>query len=220
MPRIVTRLDGSDESQAIIGRDLRLVFTWIDDRWSHVVMPGRSGDPVRPLVMSYQEESDSEPATAVNQPVYQQLHFQSDGDSCLAMLVGQAGHEHYSSCIRFSEHSNGSTHLEFDVANRQTRATGRAAALAPTYLVDLPLTEMEEASHRLVRWNCGQPNGRLMLGSVEESDHSPILLVSEAGRRGCLAQVFSRHIPESPAQRCLYRWTWESPISGPSGSIA
>lgn len=212
MARIAEPYEGSEVSRAIIGRDIRLVFTFTDDRWSHIVLADRLGVLPHALLASHDDDSEepTDDSTPVR-PVYQQLHFQPTDDGFLALLVGQSGHEHFSASIHFVESEDGTTHIDFDIAGRRTRDPAGAPGLAPTYVVNLPLVAIEEASHRLVRWVGGDPRGHLMIGTVEAEPNATIVLVSEAGRRGSLVQIYTPGEPVAGARRCRYCWTWEAP---------
>lgn len=211
MPRIDDPQEGDDLRRAIVGRDLSLVFTWVDDRWAHAIEAVDGDRPPRRLLASCEEDAPPADPPAPSRPVYQQLHFQPADDGCFAFLVGQSGHEHFSASVHFAEHDDGGTRIEFDIAGRHTRDPAGAPGLAPTYLVDLPLTDVEEASHRIVRWSALAPRGRLMVGPVEVVENPTIVLLSEAGRRRSLLQAYSPAEPIAGARRCRYRWTWEAP---------
>ncbi|GIW87137.1 MAG: hypothetical protein KatS3mg108_1461 [Isosphaeraceae bacterium] len=214
MPQIVDPLEGAELRRAIVGRDVRLVFTWLDDRWGHTLQFG-TADPM--ILLASQEDTPADlPADAPTRPVYQQLHFQQADNGCLALLVGQAGHDHFSASIHFTEHDGGATSIDFDIAGRHTRRDMPASGLTTAYVVALSPSDVEEASHRVVRWASHNPRGHLMVGPVAAVDNPTIVLLGESGRRHSVLQVYSPPDPVAAALRCRYRWTWESPRPDPA----
>lgn len=217
--RIVTRHEGADETRSIVTREAKVVFTWVEDRWAHAVLFGRMGESPRPLLYSHDELASND-ARVINLPVYQQVHLQEQPDCCTALLVGQSGHEHYSSSIRVTEESNGTTRIEVDIANRHTRPPLEPRPLAANYLVDLLPSTIEEATHTFVRWVSELPRGHVCLASVDSAPTNTVLIVSDAGK-ACFAQPIAQYVPAQSAQRCRFVWTWEPSLArGQRGATA
>jgi hypothetical protein len=207
MAEIVAESSNTEEVvQAIVTPSIRIEFAWRYDRWVHALVMAVPEGPPAELVHSVDRLDGGE---TVALPAYQQLHIQAESEAHHAMLVGQSGPHHFSATFTVREEGNGVVSIEVDVADRRLRTGGEAEPLACAYEVRLPLGSVEEASHRFMRWSCAMPAGHLNLAAAESSPTPTIVVLSKTIRGGSLAQPIARFVPEAPAQRCRYRWTWE-----------
>ncbi len=114
---------------------MRLRFRRLNDRWTHAIEIGPG--PWQTLAEAIEWTTAAEDSNRIVSPVYQEVHFQHDGDSVLALLVGLAGPHHFSAAVKVSHRVSGppeshdfgeelsESTADFDVANR-CRATIQA----------------------------------------------------------------------------------------------
>jgi hypothetical protein len=191
-------LGQSDDRCTIVAPRLRLTFHWTGDRWSHTLeCPGAV--VVRSVESDPQREHD-EPARVIS-PAYQQVGFQRNGASVQALLVGQAGAHHFSAAFTVQEFLSG-TIVEVDVADRCREPV---EALASSYTVGLTSSELVDADHSRIVWECG--GGRITLAATEPQ---ALLTLAEAGRGATRVQAAASIRPGTATHRWAYRWICES----------
>jgi hypothetical protein len=205
MAEILAASSESEVTQAIVTPSLRLVFSWQDDRWIHAVMVAVPNGEPSAVVHSIDRSAGERTVS----PTYQQVHLQADAGVHHAMLVGQSGNHHFSATFTVREEENGVISIDVDVADRRLGSGGESEPLACTYDVRLPLAEVEEASHRFIRWWCSSPAGHLNVAATDSNPTPTIVMLSESRRDGSLVQPIARFVADAPTQRCRYRWTWE-----------
>lgn len=129
-------IEESDDEKSIVTPDLRLRFTWAQDRWTHAIEAG----PGPWKVIADSVEGDD----LRIRPAYQEVHFQEEGDDVLALAVGMLGSHLFSASFRvkfwtdrrpvFAPSQDCSkSRIEVDVADR-TRATDPVEALYQIHL--------------------------------------------------------------------------------------
>jgi hypothetical protein len=192
----------SDDACTLSAHSLRLSFVWDGTRWTHKIEAGEML-----LASTVEWEPGLGDPTRVVSPAFQQMSIQQEGDSSLALLVGQWGHHHFSGVFTFKDDASGVVVIEADVA---VRTRGTLEALASTYRVDLTSSDLIDADHSAIEWavNSGS-QGRLRF----EAGAAPSMRVSmaEAGRRKTRVQANAPLDSGSAAtHRLLYRWRWIS----------
>ena len=114
-------IEESDEERSIVTPNCRLRFRRIEERWTHQIDLGAES---RPFARTIEADPSRDSHRDMPSPAFQDLHLQDDGDSWLAMLVGQFGPRHFSSTFRVSPQTRSSfevsftTRIEVDVADR------------------------------------------------------------------------------------------------------
>ena len=195
----VRHLENEEGDVLLIAPELTLRFFWTGDRWSHALeSQGRA------LAVSLE---------GPDLPAFQQLHVQPDGDgeSWLALAVGQSGLKHYSASFRVSPLGR----VEVDIADR---GEGLEPPLAPSYAVDAgpdSAASLElDADDGGISWAANR--GRLTMWV--EGQHPPRLAVAEAGPRGWRIQAVaeaevaadSKIASNTTTRRCRVVWSFSS----------
>ncbi|MEO6811477.1 MAG: hypothetical protein ABI353_20385 [Isosphaeraceae bacterium] len=198
-------IEETDQTRAIVTRDVRLRFYWNGDRWTHAleIGPERSvftesveGDPAR-----------DDPARVVS-PAYQELHFQTDGPKTMALLVGRSGPHHFSAVFTVQEFEAEDAQagrrvvVEVDLADR---CRSPMTALACTYLVHAAPENLLHGGSDGATWRSEVPSPEFAHLGVERSR----LTMAESGRRGTLAQIDAALDPDQATQRFLYLWQFD-----------
>ncbi|QDV37278.1 hypothetical protein [Tautonia plasticadhaerens] len=191
-------LDESDGRSAILASNCRLVFLWAGDRWRHALEVG-AGDSYRTLASSMEGEADP---TRVVGPAYQQMHLQhlpDQPEAIRAFLVGQSGPHHFSAVFTISE-DEGVARIDVEVADR---CRAEVVALASTYVVDLPTSDLRDAGPAGVSWELSPgPSGSLSI----EADTPSRIDLREAGCRGVQVQAAARVEPGQATVSWSYSW--------------
>jgi hypothetical protein len=196
MPNIAIEERG--DSRAVVTPRLTLMFSWTGDRWSHTLeLPGSV--VVRSVESDPQRESE-EPGRVLS-PAYQQVHFQRNGPSVHALLVGEAGPHRFSASFRVEESGNG-TIVEVDVADRCRKPV---EALACTYTLSLTSSDLGDADPSRIVWERG--GERL---TFESAGPPSLLTMAEAGRSATRVQAAASIDPERATRRWAYRWICEA----------
>lgn len=198
-------LDESDGRAAILADGCRLVFLWADDRWTHRFEVGE-GDLSRTIASAIEGEADP---TRVIGPAYQQMHLQHPSDRpevIRAFLVGQSGPHHFSAVFTVSEvEAEDMVRITVEVADR---CRAEVVALASTYAVDLPTSNLLDAGQAVVSWTLPtEPSGALCF----EAELPTRLDLREAVRRGVYAQAAASIEPERSTHSWSYAWTFRLP---------
>ena len=203
---MIEEIQESGLKQSIVTSSVRLTFSWSGDRWVHSLeLPGKSGQSSL-LMQSVDHTADPEAPTP---PAYQQLHLQREGDSFLAMLVGQSGPHHFSAAFTIREDAKRLVSIEADIADRRSGTGGPSGPLACTYEVALPVGEIEAGDESLIQWNSPAHTGRLSLLGAQGVVGQSIVSLAERGVSRSLVQFVSLQSGASSTVRCGYRWTWE-----------
>jgi hypothetical protein len=87
-----------DGAWEILTPDFRLTFLRLDDRWTHRidVSPG----PWQTFATPVEWTTAAESPLRVLGPVYQEVQVKNEGDSVVALAVGQAGPHHFAAAVR------------------------------------------------------------------------------------------------------------------------
>jgi hypothetical protein len=199
--------EGQDE-RAIVAPHLRVVFRRAGNRWTHTV-DIRGPGPWSTLAEAVEWDPTRADPTRVVSPVFQEVHFQRDGEDALALLVGQSGSHHFSASFRVLQDLDGAEYprsrVEVDVADR---CRSGLTALASTYRVDGAVAGLllgpGNASY-VWEPNCaGSYDACLrMLPGVA----IPARIALTEGHRGWQAQVEAEIDPTSKTQRFRYEWS-------------
>ncbi len=194
-------LDESNESRAILASGFRLGFFWIGDRWCHSIDLGHDSRLQR-VAVSLEGHAD---AGRIVSPALQQLQFQhpnDDPDTLQALLVGQSGTHHFSVVLTVSE-TPATVRLSVEVANR---CRLQIHALASTYAVDLPSSQILDASTSGVSWSLPSLSGAIL--SFESVPPTRTDL-REAGRRACHVQACPPILERQPTHCWNYHWKFQ-----------
>jgi hypothetical protein len=192
------KLDESDERHAIHASGFRLSFFWVDDRWSHSI-DVEQDSRFQQIAVSLEGEAD---AGRIISPALQQLQIQhphDDPEVLQALLVGLSGAHHFSVVFTVRERQD-SVCLSVEVADR---CRLELSALASTYVVDLPSSQIVDASTTGVSWSLPSSSNRLL--SFESVSPTRTDL-REAGRRGCQLQACPPILAGQPTHCWTYRW--------------
>ena len=193
-------LHENGDAKAIVAGDLRLAFRWTGERWVHrLELQERDQVIPRVLAASVEGDPDRDDPTRVVSPAYQQLHFQEDGRSMQALLVGQSGPHHFSAVFTLVEEIFGDVSIHVDVADR---CRGPVEAFASTYAVNARSDELADASPIKASWNFGPD----CLAFVARPPAQ--VAVAEAGRLATSIQALAGPDPGSATRRLLYDWHW------------
>lgn len=201
----VRHLENEEGDNLLIAPELTLRFAWTGDRWSHILES-------RGQVLAASLEGWDLPA-------FQQWHAQpdADGESWLALAVGQSGLKHYSASFRVS----GSNRVEIDIADR---GDGPGSPLALSYVVGWDSVAAGSLAvspdHREISWSFG--HGRLAIQAEDDRHSATRLAVAEAGPRGWRIQAAATTddpaVPESATRRCRVVWSLSLSSSSSSSS--
>ena len=193
------KLDESDDRPAILAPGFRLSFFWMGDRWSHSI-DIEHDSRFQQIAVPIEGQVD---AGRILSPALQQLQFQHRDDNpdvIQALLVGQSGAHHFS--VVFTVHEmQGSVCLSVEVADR---CRLEVHALASTYVVDLPSSQIIDANTTGVSWSLPTPSSTLL---SFESIAPARTDLREAGRRACQVQVSPQIYAVQPNHCWAYRWT-------------
>ena len=110
------------ETVAIASGDLQIVFVRTGDRFSHRIAHLASSDT--PLLASVEGQPDDPWPSS---PPWQELHVERRGELQVALLVGRAGHSHWSMSVEPELAADG---FLFDIA---CRTSGEVGFLGSTY---------------------------------------------------------------------------------------
>jgi hypothetical protein len=207
------RLIDEPDRRAIATPLARLEFLLSGDRWSHrLLIDGGPGV----VVLSSVEALASAPADRPPpSPAYQEVNLQAGPGHAMALALGRFGPHHYAATFTvrhlpdapaLPEGHQGppspTTTITVDVADR---SPGGGVAPAATYTVHVPPSAIGWATTAGACWAIDP--GRLW--AVLELEPGPQpgdrLLVDEAGRAACRAQVLAG-VPPGRTARLRYCW--------------
>ena len=205
------KCEETDDRVVIHGRDSRITFLRLGDRWIHYLSFGSREHPEADWEsLASSEESDpqeGDPARVVS-PVYQELHRHAyagdDARGVCLLLTGKHFHHHFSAAVTISSDPDDARAIivDFDVADR---CRAEVASLAATYLVRLGSSELQDAAPTSILWTGGSlGDGSLSLKSESET----VLALAEAGRQSARAQALARLDAGSFTHRLHYQWRW------------
>jgi hypothetical protein len=196
-------LEQDDELVTIRTPAVRIVFRRAGDRWTHEIGPLEGP----PLVAAIEGDPAVEDPARVLSPVYQEVQhhpFDDEPHRVRLLLTGLRHRHHFSAVLTVSTNAQGSTKLDFDVADRCRDAV---LGLAATYDVRLGAGDIQLADDTAIRWS-GGPLGEGML-SLASADASR-LAAAERGPRSVQAQALASLVPGAFTHRLRYLWTWAS----------
>ncbi len=184
----------------------RLVIRWINDRWNHWIersVAGRWTILVRSL-------DRSGPGTErPPSPVFQQLHLQESAeDTIQVLLVGQDDKHHYSGVLTVSE-TGSEFRVDSEIADRCPIAE---SPVASTFIVDLPITALSEASDTEGTWELKSvlpvyDEDPLEAALVIEAQSNGRIDVREATYRSLYVQVTPpRQQLSAPTRSWAFSW--------------
>lgn len=226
----MVEIEDGEDVRAIVTPDLRLVFRWTGDRWTHALeVRDESGWTTFAEAVEAAPEQD-DPARVVS-PTYQDLQFHQGDRETQALLVGSFGPHHFSAVFGLRSPAFGRgrvrlTMLSVEVADR-CRSEIRSLACTyrlrtpPSTTFELPVPpEFRDAISPHVGWTLPRSFGTITVGLALAGGKKPHdrLVISEAGRDGLMAQVDARLIPGHSTQRCDYVWVFASPDDRAEGS--
>ncbi|MEW4567263.1 hypothetical protein AB1L88_05290 [Tautonia sp. JC769] len=196
------KLDESDERRAILAPGFRLSFTWTGDRWAHSLDVAHDAQ-FRQIATSLEGEADE---GRIVSPALQQLQFQQAHEHpeiLQALLVGLSGAHHFSVVFTVQE-TRDLICVSVEVADR---CRLDLQALASTYAVDLPSSQIVEADTAGVSWSLpSSPNAPLRFESVAPARTD----LREAGRRGCQIQACPAVVSGLSTHCWAYRWVFRT----------
>lgn len=102
---------------------LRLAFSWQQDRWHHLLAINDGADR-----RAFADSVDDGPPAAVVPVIFQDIAFQTEGNDAVALLLGTSGRHHFAASFRVSETTSG-TVVDVDVADRCPAADTPAASV-------------------------------------------------------------------------------------------
>jgi hypothetical protein len=190
----------SGDSRSIEAGDFRLVFRWLGHSWTHWI---EFGGQLRVLALALEGDPDRDHPARVVSPAYQQIHFQAEGSTWQALLVGQSGPHHFSAVFDFEDREPGEVRIGVDIADR---CRGPIEALASTYTVDARSDELVDASPSRAAWDFGP--GRLTFAATSPAQ----VALAEAGRRATQIQALAGLDSGLATHRLAYTWHWNPNI--------
>ncbi|MFO0909123.1 MAG: hypothetical protein U0794_12375 [Isosphaeraceae bacterium] len=186
---------------ALDAGDVRLLFTWRGDRWSHQILLAGSA-----FASSFEWEAGQADSERVVSPAYQQLLVQEHGGQSQVLTVGQWGRHHFSGVFVMS-YDDGSARIDVDLA---VRTRDPLLALASTYAVHRSSLDLENASPEGATWTTGlSETPRIRLEPAEPANGPSRVTLAESGRGETRVQVATPTDPRSANHRLLYRWRWD-----------
>ncbi|RUL89689.1 hypothetical protein [Tautonia sociabilis] len=193
-------IDESEGRLALLASGFRLVFRWLDDRWTHAL---ELDDGSSETSLASSIEGAADPSRLVS-PAFQQIHAlrpADDPEAVRALLLGQVGPHHTSAAFTLRE-SNSGVLVSVEVADR---CRSEIVALASTYAVDLPPGNLRAADPSSIRWDLSP--GSLSL-CFEAAPPARVGL-REAGRRGVQVQAAALVSPGESTFTWSYSWMAE-----------
>lgn len=200
MPIVIEEADGLC---SLAAGELRLEFRREGDRWGHrVVVRGAGGDQV--LAEALNPQGD-ETTGGLASPIYQEVSIARGPDGPTLLAVGRHGAHHYAATFALREAGGtgpGGVVLEVDVADR-CRAGGDGGPLAATYRVDAPPVCLTWGGPTGACWG-PEADGRFFMIEGCRDGPGARVVVSEAGRGACVAQVLGEVGPHEETRRLRY----------------
>lgn len=198
MPGAAWELSEADELVTVRTQAVRVALRRTADRWIHEVGPADGP----PWLATIEEPPESGDPSQVVSPVYQEVQhhaFDDDDRRVRLLLTGLLHKHHFSAVLTVQVDGDGTTVVDFDVADRCRDAVARLAA---TYEVRLGPGDLEAADPRAVAWSLG--DAALTLTAVDGTG----LATAAKGPRSVQVQALASLTPGSFTHRLRYRWTW------------
>ncbi len=198
--------DGEDV-RAIATPDLRLVFRWAGDRWTHSLeVRYPSGWEV--VAEAVDSEPGHEDPSEVIGPVFQEIFPQRDGPSAEILAVGRSGSHYFSAVFRLSEQPLTSqpgtrSRLKVDVSDRSSLET---IAGGSTYLVHARSPRNAPLRSGVAYWTRVEA-GRDITAVLMSLDEDGRIDLGEGPRDAIRARVVGKR---QPNPRWVYRWGVEN----------
>ena len=198
MPGAAWELSEGDELVTIRTQAVRVALRRASDRWVHEVGP--ADGPA--WLASIETPPDSEDPTQVVSPVYQEVQhhaFDDDDRRVRLLLTGLLHRHHFSAVLTVQVDDDGTTIVDFDVADRCRETLSRLAA---TYEVRLGPGDLQDAGPGLIAWSL--PEGSLAMAAGDATT----LATAGKGPRSVHSQAIAALAPGAYTHRLRYRWAW------------
>ena len=224
-------IEESDDERSIVTPNCRLSFHRLGERWTHGI---QVGPPTDRSIFAEAEEADPDrdDFRRIPSPSFQDLHFQSRGDSVIAMLVGQFGPRHFSATfsVRWYAHDPSvvtrgrdacdATGIEVDLADRSRQA---AEFLSASYAIFAPASPSASRSEWECVWSEWGSRWRFRgdswngdIGASLNRSDAPggSVLVADAGPGRSHLRIARTLLPFQANGRLPFAWSVRTPWAG------
>lgn len=198
-------LEEAENLRVIATPDLRLLFRWSGDRWSHA-LEVRDGSDWQGFAESVEADADRDNPSRIISPTYQEIQWRQEENSAFALLTGSFGPHHFSTVFRMFEPriKGGQSVFHVDITDRYR---SEVEALASTYRILSPPSTLRDATPVGAYWSLPGETDSILLGCSNDDELPARISLAEAGRGQMLAQVEAIPRELGNTQRFLYWWS-------------
>jgi hypothetical protein len=210
------RLQCEDDLVAVSTEALRLAFSWVVDRWTHVLVIGQ-GDRRRAFADA-EELDDRSPDLRVLSPVFQDLQPVETEDGVSLLLVGRHGPVFFSASFQVRESFEGGAHESRVDVDLAARCRGPIDSLESRYQVYRRGCSLHSVAADSAQWCAepGEPDVSIQvdggLPSERGSSNARLALEERTDPDLGYAYWLLTISPEVPSDVFTHRWaySWRS----------
>lgn len=201
----MVEIEEGEDVRAIVTPDLRLIFRWLGDRWTHA-LEVRAGAGWLAFAEAIEADTEGQDAAGMASPTFQEIQWRREEHSAFALLVGCFGPHHYSAVFRVFDPriKGGRSVVHADIADR---CPSRVDPLASTYRVLSPPSTLSGSDSHLAIWSLPEGVSSVILGCSEPEDSPARIELAEAGRARTLARIEAPMNQSGATRRLCYWWS-------------